>query len=312
MTLRLRTVLLAATVASFATAAGAQEKLKIGVMATLSGPRRGARPAAARRLPARRQASRRQARRARDRGDRRTTTSSSPTSRSARSRRCVERDKVDFVVGADLLQHPAGDRQAGDRCADAFLISPNAGPSPLRRQGLQALNLFVTSYQNDQNHEVLGKYAQDTGFKKVVHAWRRTIRPARTRSAGFKRHFKGEVVDEVYMPLNQLDFSAELAKIAAAKPDAFFVFMPGGMGVNFVKQYRQAGLADKIAVPLGLHGRRDRPCRRSRTRRSASSAARTGRRTSTTRRTRSSSPTSRRTTTTCRALRARRPMTPRC
>jgi branched-chain amino acid transport system substrate-binding protein len=64
--------------------------------------------------------------------------------------------------------------------------------------------------------------------------------------AGFKRDFKGEIADEVYVPLGQLDYSAELTKIAAAKPDAIFVFLPGGMGVNFVKQFRQAGLADKI------------------------------------------------------------------
>ncbi|HVG50589.1 MAG TPA: ABC transporter substrate-binding protein, partial [Xanthobacteraceae bacterium] len=64
--------------------------------------------------------------------------------------------------------------------------------------------------------------------------------------AGFKRYFKGEVLDEVYVPLNQLDYSAELSKIAAAQPEAIFVFLPGGMGVNFVKQFRQAGLADKI------------------------------------------------------------------
>ena len=57
------------------------------------------------------------------------------------------------------------------------------------------------------------------------------------------------------MPLNQLDFSAELSKIAAAKPDAIYVFLPGGMGVNFVKQFRQAGLADNDHVPLRLHGR---------------------------------------------------------
>src|SRR5437764_12580726 len=63
---------------------------------------------------------------------------------------------------------------------------------------------------------------------------------------GFKRYYKGEVVDEVYVPLNQLDYSAELSKIAAAGPEAIFVFLPGGMGVNFVKQFRQAGLADKI------------------------------------------------------------------
>src|SRR5260370_21240157 len=64
--------------------------------------------------------------------------------------------------------------------------------------------------------------------------------------AGFKAFFKGEIADEVYVPLNQLDFSAELAKIAAAKPDAIYVFLPGGMGVNFVKQFRQAGLAATI------------------------------------------------------------------
>jgi branched-chain amino acid transport system substrate-binding protein len=65
----------------------------------------------------------------------------------------------------------------------------------------------------------------------------------RDAAAGFKSRFKGEVVDEVYVPLNQLDFSAELAKIAASKPDAIFTFMPGGLGVNLVRQYRQAGLA---------------------------------------------------------------------
>jgi branched-chain amino acid transport system substrate-binding protein len=64
--------------------------------------------------------------------------------------------------------------------------------------------------------------------------------------SGFKRYFRGEIADEVYVPLGQLDYSAELTKIAAANPDAIFVFLPGGMGVNFVKQFRQAGLADKI------------------------------------------------------------------
>ena len=74
------------------------------------------------------------------------------------------------------------------------------------------------------------------------------------------------------MPLNQLDYSAELSKIAAAQPDAIFVFLPGGMGVNFVKQFRQAGLADKIKFlsaftvdevdAAGAAGRRARLLRR--------------------------------------------------
>ena len=102
--------------------------------------------------------------------------------------------------------------------------------------------MFVTSYQNDQVHEVLGKYAQDKGYKSAF-LLAPNYQAGKDALAGFKRDFKGEIVDEVFTPLGQLDFSAELAKIAADKPEALFTFMPGGMGVNLVKQYRQAGLA---------------------------------------------------------------------
>ena len=67
-------------------------------------------------------------------------------------------------------------------------------------------------------------------------------------AAGFKLDYKGEIVEESYMPLNTTDFQVELTKISSAKPDAVFTFMPGGMGVGLVKQYRQAGLADSIPV----------------------------------------------------------------
>ena len=155
----------------------------------------------------------------------------------------VERDKVDFVVGpifSNILQailKPATE-------SGAFLVSPNAGTSNFAGKECNP-NLFVVSYQNDQNHEVLGKYAQDSGIKKAF-IMAPNYQAGKDALAGFKRYFKGEVADEVYVPLNQLDYSAELSKIAAAQPDAIFVFLPGGMGVNFVKQFRQAGLADKI------------------------------------------------------------------
>ena len=156
----------------------------------------------------------------------------------------VERDKVDFVVGpifSNILQSimkPVAD-------ADTILISPNAGTSNFAGKECNP-DLFVTSYQNDQVHEVLGKYAQDSGIKKVF-----LIAPnyqaGKDSLNGFKHYFKGEILDEVYVPLGQLDYQAELTRIAAAQPDAIFVFLPGGMGINFVKQFRQAGLADKIA-----------------------------------------------------------------
>ncbi|HEV3183401.1 MAG TPA: ABC transporter substrate-binding protein [Xanthobacteraceae bacterium] len=155
----------------------------------------------------------------------------------------VERDKVDFVVGPIFsnmllaIMKPVTD-------SGTILVSPNAGTSNFAGKECNA-NFFVTSYQNDQVHEVLGKYAQDSGIKRVF-IMAPNYQAGKDSLTGFKHDFKGEIVDEVYVPLGQLDYQAELTRIAAAKPDAIFVFLPGGMGVNFVKQFRQAGLADTV------------------------------------------------------------------
>jgi branched-chain amino acid transport system substrate-binding protein len=152
----------------------------------------------------------------------------------------IERDAVNFVVGpvfSNVLQ--AINKPVTE--SNAILISPNAGTSNFAGKQCNP-NFFVTSYQNDQVHEVLGKYAQDKGYKSAF-LMAPNYQAGKDALAGFKRYFKGEVRDEVYTPLGQLDFSAELAKIAAAKPEVLFTFMPGGMGVNLVRQYRQAGLA---------------------------------------------------------------------
>jgi branched-chain amino acid transport system substrate-binding protein len=153
----------------------------------------------------------------------------------------LERDKVDFVVGpvfSNILQ--AIHKPVID--SSAILISPNAGTSSFAGKQCSPY-FFVTSYQNDQVHEVLGKYAQDKGYKSAF-LMAPNYQAGKDALAGFKKQFKGAIADEVYTPLGQLDFSAELAKIAADKPGVFFTFMPGGMGINLVKQYKQAGLND--------------------------------------------------------------------
>jgi branched-chain amino acid transport system substrate-binding protein len=155
----------------------------------------------------------------------------------------IERDKVDFVVGPVFSNILAAILKPVTE-SGTFMISPNAGTSSFAGKDCNP-NLFVVSYQNDQNAETMGKYAQDSGLKKVF-LMAPNYQAGKDELAGFKRYYKGEVADEVYVPLNQLDYAAELSKIAAASPDGIFVFLPGGMGVNFVKQFRQAGLADKV------------------------------------------------------------------
>jgi branched-chain amino acid transport system substrate-binding protein len=155
----------------------------------------------------------------------------------------LERDKVDFVVGPIFsniliaIQKPVVESKT-------FLISPNAGPSSFAGKSCSPY-FFVTSYQNDQVHQVLGKVAQERGYKRV-YLLVPNYQAGKDAVAGFKIDYKGEVVEESYVPLNTLDFQAELSKIAALNPDAIFTFMPGGMGVNLVKQYKQAGLAERI------------------------------------------------------------------
>jgi branched-chain amino acid transport system substrate-binding protein len=235
-----KVVLLAAMVLAGAPAQ-AQEKLKIGVIATLSGPPavlgqqlRNGFNLAVKTLSGKL-------------GGRDTEVivaddELKPDLAVNKVKTLVERDKVDFVVGPIFSNILAAIMKPATE-GGTILISPNAGTSNFAGKECNP-NFFVTSYQNDQVFAVSGKHAQDTGIKKAF-LMAPNYQAGKDALAGFKAFFKGEIVDEVYVPLNQLDFSAELARIAAAKPDAIYVFLPGGMGVNFVKQFRQAGLADK-------------------------------------------------------------------
>lgn len=160
-----------------------------------------------------------------------------------RARELVESQKVDFVMGAMYsnvqmaITKPLTD-------AGVFVLSPNPGPSALAGKDCNP-NFFAVSYQNDQPDEVVGAYV--TGKADRVFLLAPNYQAGKDHLTGFKRTYEGEVVDEVYIPLDQMDYSAELAQIAAAAPDAVYAFMPGGLGVNFVRQFRQAGL-DSIPV----------------------------------------------------------------
>jgi branched-chain amino acid transport system substrate-binding protein len=66
---------------------------------------------------------------------------------------------------------------------------------------------------------------------------------------GMRSTFKGQVIgEELTKWPDQLDFSAELAKVRAANPDAVYVFYPGAAGVQFLNQWVQAGLKGKVQL----------------------------------------------------------------
>ncbi len=130
--------------------------------------------------------------------------------------------------------------------SDVFYVSPNAGPSQLAGKGCHK-NYFNVAWQNDNLHEVTGKFVTDQGFGNV-YLLAPNYPAGKDSLAGFKRYYKGAIAGEVYTKLGQSDYSAELATLRATKPDAVFFFLPGGMGINFLKQYSQAGLSNQIPV----------------------------------------------------------------
>ena len=129
-------------------------------------------------------------------------------------------------------------------------VSPNAAPSPMAGKDCNPY-LFVASWPNDAYHEAAGQHATDRGYKSA-YLIAPNYQAGKDSLTGFKRYYKGNVVAEVYTQLGQLDYAAEIAQVRAAKPDALYIFLPGGMGINFIKQFVASGLSRD--VPLIVPG----------------------------------------------------------
>ena len=163
-----------------------------------------------------------------------------------KTEKLVQSDKVDFIVGyiwSNVLL--ASLKTAVD--SQTFLISANAGPSQLAGE-LCSPYVFSTSWQNDQTPAAMGLYMNQKGVKSVF-----LIGPnyaaGKDMLAGLKSTFKGQIVGEEYTVWpSQLDFSAELSKARASGAESIFVFYPGAAGVQFLNQYVQAGLKEKMPL----------------------------------------------------------------
>jgi branched-chain amino acid transport system substrate-binding protein len=163
-----------------------------------------------------------------------------------KTQKLIQSDHVDFLAGyiwSNVLL--ASVKPAFD--SKTFLIGANAGPHQLAGEQCSPY-FFSTSWQNDQTPQAMGLYMNQKGVKSVY-----LIGPnyaaGKDMLAGVASTFKGKILgQELTKWPTQLDFSAELAKAKAANPEAVFVFYPGKAGVQFLAQYAQAGLKDKIPL----------------------------------------------------------------
>lgn len=241
----LRTTLIAGAVcAAFASSVQAAEPVRVGLLSTLSGPGAGlgvdirdgfqlAVKLAGNKLGGR------------DAEVIVADDQASPDVGRQTADRLVKRDKVDFMTGI-VFSNVMLAVGAPTFAAQTFYVSANAGPSAYAGEQCNPY-FFSASYQNDNMHEAAGQVVQEKGFKRVA-----VIAPnypaGKDAIAGFKRFYKGEIASEALPTLNQLNFGTEISQLRSSKADAVYIFLPGGMGINFIKQFVGAGLSKDMTL----------------------------------------------------------------
>jgi branched-chain amino acid transport system substrate-binding protein len=165
--------------------------------------------------------------------------------------RYLQRDKVDFITGivfSNIVMAVAPDAIA----SKVFFISPNAGPAQFTGAQCNPF-FFAASWPSEAYSEAAGQYVTSKGLKNVIFLAPNYV-GGHDAATGFKRYFKGKLQEEMYTKLGQLDYAAELSQIRAAKPEALYVFLPGGMGVNFIKQFVASGMSKDVQLIVPLWG----------------------------------------------------------
>jgi branched-chain amino acid transport system substrate-binding protein len=159
--------------------------------------------------------------------------------------RFVKRERIDFFTGpiGSNVALAVGPALFAEK---VFYLSNNAGPSQFAGSQCNPY-FFGTAWQNDAYHEAAGRFAATRDFKKVA-IMAPNYPAGQDALNGFKRGFGKPVAAEIYTKLGQLDYAAELAQLRAQAPDALFIFLPGGMGINFIKQFVGAGLSKTTQI----------------------------------------------------------------
>lgn len=158
----------------------------------------------------------------------------------------IQSEKVDVMTGI-IWSNLAMAVVPSTVAQGKFYLSPNAGPSALAGKGCNQ-NYFNVAWQNDNLHEAAGAYATSTGYQNSF-----ILAPnypaGQDALTGYKRTFDGTLAGELFTKLGQTDYAAEIAQIRASGADSVFFFLPGGMGISFLKQYADSGIDIPVIGP---------------------------------------------------------------
>jgi len=162
-----------------------------------------------------------------------------PKTGKQKTEKLLKKDKVDMMAGY-IWSHVLGASAPVVLKANKFIFVANAGHSIYAGPKCHK-NFFNVSWENSQNASATGEMLNQKGVKNL-YILSLNYAAGKQVVGGIERTYKGNIVGKDFVPLSHKDWSAELAKVKAAKPDGVVVFYPGSWGPKFFTQYNQAGL----------------------------------------------------------------------
>jgi branched-chain amino acid transport system substrate-binding protein len=159
------------------------------------------------------------------------------------ARQMLQRDDIDLMSGL-LFSHVGEAVNSVILPADRMVVASVGGSSNLAGAGCEA-NYFIASWNTDTMFEAIGAYLKKEGVERVA-AIATNYQAGWDAVSGLKLGYEGELVSEILVQLNQSDFGAELSQIRAADPQALVMFLPGGSGIAFQRQFNQSGMQETV------------------------------------------------------------------
>src|SRR3954447_22469593 len=152
----------------------------------------------------------------------------------------IVNDKVEIIAGFGITPTALAAAQLATQAKIPEIVML-AGTSIITERSPYIVR---TSFTLAQSSVIIGDWAAKNGIRKVA-TLTSDYAPGNDALQFFKSRFLaggGEVVEEVKVPLVNPDFAPFLQRVKDSKPDALYVFVPGGQGGNFMKQFAERGL----------------------------------------------------------------------
>jgi branched-chain amino acid transport system substrate-binding protein len=172
-----------------------------------------------------------------------------PTTALTKARQLVEQQQVDMIVGP-LFAH------VGLALADYVKTTgtPNFHPiiaaDDLTQRHPVDNVIRVAGWTSSQPQHALGEWGYDQGYRRVMGVFADSAH-GHESSGGFLRTFTakgGQVVKQLWPPLNTPDFSSYLAQVSDSGADVVAIQVGGADAIRFVKQWSEFGLKDRVPL----------------------------------------------------------------